>query len=197
MLMIRNACKLLFSNKKQEGETDWDLKQRQRACIWLAGRKGLSALEAAIAIIDEAKALIQNELGVKIRWENDGELYDKSLSESASFLTNEQVSVVEDQLAERKLSSGSFESFASSSCEERDKALACLQCPAANSISLTIRRSLERSLSSSGMKTKHGLSQHKSIKRSNAGGFMNKTKRRSPSLGFRCRNPQHSVRVSN
>lgn len=194
MLMIRNACKLLFSNKKQEGETDWDLKQRQRACIWLAGRKGLSALEAAIAIIDEAKALIQNELGVKIRWENDGESYDKSLSESASFLTNEQVSVVEDQLAERKLSSGSFESFASSSCEERDKALACLQCPAANSISLTIRRSLERSLSSSGMKTKHGLSQHKSIKRSNAGGFMNKTKRRSPSLGFRCPNPQHSVR---
>ncbi|XP_076467231.1 DNA polymerase theta-like [Babylonia areolata] len=57
------------SNKKQDGESDWELEQRRKArCMWLAGRKGVTELEAATAIITEAKTIIQQELGVQIQW---------------------------------------------------------------------------------------------------------------------------------
>ncbi|KAL8575274.1 hypothetical protein ACOMHN_001819 [Nucella lapillus] len=55
------------SNKKQDGESDWEVEQRRKArCMWLSGRKGVTELEAATAIIEEAKTLIQQELGVCI-----------------------------------------------------------------------------------------------------------------------------------
>ncbi|CAG5132586.1 unnamed protein product [Candidula unifasciata] len=53
------------SEKRQDGETDWELKERRRArCIWLTGRKGVTELDAAMAIIDEAKVIVQGDLGV-------------------------------------------------------------------------------------------------------------------------------------
>ncbi|XP_059178781.1 DNA polymerase theta-like [Physella acuta] len=59
------------SEKKQDGETDWELIERQRArCIWLTGRKGVTELGAAKAIIDEAKSIIEDDLGIKkISWQ--------------------------------------------------------------------------------------------------------------------------------
>ncbi|XP_012942327.1 DNA polymerase theta [Aplysia californica] len=77
------------SEKRQDGETDWELQERRRArCIWLTGRKGVTELEAAQAIINEAKAIVQGDLGVKdIDWaqkveDKDGvEMSDEDLSE--------------------------------------------------------------------------------------------------------------------
>ena len=64
-----------FSDKQQEGETAWEAKERQRArCIWLTGRKGVTELEAAQAIIDEAKDIVQGDLGAAaISWESEEE----------------------------------------------------------------------------------------------------------------------------
>ncbi|RUS83890.1 hypothetical protein EGW08_008371 [Elysia chlorotica] len=65
------------SDKQQEGETAWEAKERQRArCIWLTGRKGVTELEAAEVIIQEAKDIVEGDLGgAAISWETeeDGE----------------------------------------------------------------------------------------------------------------------------
>ncbi|GFN83271.1 DNA polymerase theta-like [Plakobranchus ocellatus] len=63
------------SDKQQEGETAWEAKERQRArCIWLTGRKGVTELEAAQVIIEEAKDVVQGDLGgAAISWESEDE----------------------------------------------------------------------------------------------------------------------------
>ncbi|XP_021338869.1 DNA polymerase theta-like isoform X1 [Mizuhopecten yessoensis] len=64
------------SNKKQENETEWEAEQRRKSrCIWLTGRKGVTEEEAALAIIAEAKSVIQEELGgLGIQWRDNQEL---------------------------------------------------------------------------------------------------------------------------
>ena len=55
---------LFNSKKKQATETEWEAEERRKTrCIFLTGRKGVTEYEAAIVIIDEAKTLIQEELG--------------------------------------------------------------------------------------------------------------------------------------
>ena len=50
------------------------MEQRRKArCVWLAGRKGVTELEAASAIIGEAKTIIQQELGLRIDWQSGAE----------------------------------------------------------------------------------------------------------------------------
>ncbi|XP_052808033.1 DNA polymerase theta-like [Mya arenaria] len=58
------------SMKKQESETAWEAEERRKAhCIFLTGRRGVTELEAATIIIDEAKQIIQDELGgVGVQW---------------------------------------------------------------------------------------------------------------------------------
>ncbi|XP_052244253.1 DNA polymerase theta-like [Dreissena polymorpha] len=58
------------SKKKQATETDWEAEQRRKAhCIFLTGRKGVTCHEAAVIIINEAKQMIQEELGgVGVTW---------------------------------------------------------------------------------------------------------------------------------
>ena len=58
------------STKKQETETEWEAEERRKSrCIFLTGRKGVTEYEAAVIIIDEAKAMIQDELGgLGIQW---------------------------------------------------------------------------------------------------------------------------------
>ena len=65
----------ISSKKQQENETEYEAVQRQRSrCIWLTGRKGVTELEAAEAIVTEAKSVIQEELGgLGIQWKNDKE----------------------------------------------------------------------------------------------------------------------------
>ena len=59
-----------FSNKRQETETEWEAAERRKThCIFLPGRKGMTEYEAAGIIIEEAKSLIQEELGgLGIQW---------------------------------------------------------------------------------------------------------------------------------
>ena len=62
--------KLFCSNKRQDTETEWEAAERRKTrCIFLTGRKGVTENEAAQIIIEEAKALIQEELGgLGIQW---------------------------------------------------------------------------------------------------------------------------------
>ncbi|XP_033740640.1 LOW QUALITY PROTEIN: DNA polymerase theta-like [Pecten maximus] len=64
------------SNKKQENETEWEAEQRRKSrCIWLTGRKGVTEQEAALAIIEEAKSVIQDELGgLGIQWRDNQDI---------------------------------------------------------------------------------------------------------------------------
>ena len=59
-----------FSKKKQDTETEWEAAERRKTrCIFLPGRKGMTEYEAAVIIIEEAKCLIQEELGgLGIQW---------------------------------------------------------------------------------------------------------------------------------
>ena len=55
----------LSSKKQAEGETEWEAEQRQKSrCIWMTGQRGLTEHEAAILIVEEAKKLLQEDLGV-------------------------------------------------------------------------------------------------------------------------------------
>ncbi|XP_053395972.1 DNA polymerase theta-like [Mercenaria mercenaria] len=58
------------SNKKQDTESEWEAEQRRKTrCIFLTGRKGVTEYEAALAVITEAKSIIQEELGgLGIQW---------------------------------------------------------------------------------------------------------------------------------
>ena len=60
----------ICSNKRQDTETEWEADERRKTrCIFLTGRKGVTESEAAQIIIEEAKALIQEELGgLGIQW---------------------------------------------------------------------------------------------------------------------------------
>ncbi|KAH9504975.1 hypothetical protein Btru_061318 [Bulinus truncatus] len=61
------------SEKREDGETDWEQQERNRAkCIWLTGRKGVTEMVAASAIIQEAKNIIQDQLGLPgIYWNSE------------------------------------------------------------------------------------------------------------------------------
>ncbi|CAL1548393.1 unnamed protein product, partial [Lymnaea stagnalis] len=87
------------SEKKQDGETDWELKERRRArCIWLTGRKGVTEMDAALVIIEEAKVIIQGELGVnRISWGTGEDNADKIFSESL-FDSSEKLSPWEQKV---------------------------------------------------------------------------------------------------
>ena len=64
---------LYNSKKKGEGETDWEAKERKKSrCIWMTGKKGLTEREAAILILQEAKTLLQQDVGMLgIKWQPD------------------------------------------------------------------------------------------------------------------------------
>ena len=71
LYIIHEIILFLSSNKKQEGESDWETEQRRKSrSVWLAGRQGVTELEAALAIVAEAKTIIQQELGVAIQWQS-------------------------------------------------------------------------------------------------------------------------------
>ncbi|XP_055889745.1 DNA polymerase theta-like [Biomphalaria glabrata] len=81
------------SEKKEDGETDWEQRERTRAkCIWLTGRKGVTEMEAATAIIQEAKIIIQDHLGVPdIHWSTKEDDSSDSLDVTDVVSENENV----------------------------------------------------------------------------------------------------------
>lgn len=56
--------------KKQAGETEWEAEERGKwRSIWLTGEKGLTECEAAILVVNDAKALLQKDLAkLGIEW---------------------------------------------------------------------------------------------------------------------------------
>ncbi|XP_067676390.1 DNA polymerase theta-like [Haliotis asinina] len=79
------------SSKRQDNESEWEMEQRKKArSIWLSGKKGVTEAEAAVAIIEEAKSIIQAELGgLGIQWKQQG-------SEAEADLTSD-TNVKEEQ----------------------------------------------------------------------------------------------------
>ena len=67
---------LYNSKKKGEGETDWEAQERKKSrCIWMTGKKGLTEREAAILILQEAKTLLQQDVGMLgIKWQPDAKV---------------------------------------------------------------------------------------------------------------------------
>ncbi|GFR73382.1 DNA polymerase theta-like, partial [Elysia marginata] len=87
------------SDKQQEGETEWEARERQRArCIWLTGRKGVTELEAAEAIIQEAKDIVQGDLGgAAITWESEEEGEEEGESKSGEDHSSQTIVSQEDK----------------------------------------------------------------------------------------------------
>ena len=76
---------LYNSKKKGEGETDWEAQERKKSrCIWMTGKKGLTEREAAILILQEAKTLLQQDVGMLgIKWQPEAkEKSPKNTSQS-------------------------------------------------------------------------------------------------------------------
>ena len=67
---------LYNSKKKGEGETDGEAQERKKSrCIWMTGKKGLTEREAAILILQEAKTLLQQDVGMLgIKWQPDAKV---------------------------------------------------------------------------------------------------------------------------
>ncbi|KAK3098715.1 hypothetical protein FSP39_022356 [Pinctada imbricata] len=82
-LTLLNGQRARVLNKRQDNESEWEANQRRESrCMWLTGRKGVTELEAAVAVIEEAKGLIQDELGgLGIQWKNSA-ADDKTKDES-------------------------------------------------------------------------------------------------------------------
>ena len=80
---------LYNSKKKGEGETDWEAQERKKSrCIWMTGKKGLTEREAAILILQEAKTLLQQDVGMLgIKWQPDAK--DKSPKNTTKATPNQ------------------------------------------------------------------------------------------------------------
>ncbi|BFZ09845.1 hypothetical protein BsWGS_12884 [Bradybaena similaris] len=89
------------SEKRQDGETDWELKERRRArCIWLTGRKGVTELDAALAIIEEAKVIVQGDLGVSdIVWRTKNKMEEDTTEEFNEVEDENSVTVVHTEVS--------------------------------------------------------------------------------------------------
>lgn len=92
---------LFCSEKRQDGETDWELKERRRArCIWLTGRKGVTELDAALAIIEEAKVIVQGDLGVSdIVWGTKNKMEEDTTEEFNEVEDENSVTVAHTQVS--------------------------------------------------------------------------------------------------
>ena len=65
--LLQNAAPFESGKVLQQGETEYDVKERQQLrSIWITGRKGLNAAEAAKLIVEEARELLQKDLGIQI-----------------------------------------------------------------------------------------------------------------------------------
>ncbi|XP_071114847.1 DNA polymerase theta-like [Haliotis cracherodii] len=80
------------SSKRQDNESEWEMEQRKKArSIWLSGKKGVTEAEAAVAIIDEAKSIIQAELGgLGIQWKQQRPAAEAEADETSNSSVREE-----------------------------------------------------------------------------------------------------------
>ena len=53
------------SKKQGEDETEWEAAERKKShCIWVSGQKPLTEKAAAVMIVEEARKLLQEDVGL-------------------------------------------------------------------------------------------------------------------------------------
>ena len=65
--LLQNAAPFESGKVLQHGESEHDVKERQQLrSFWVTGKKGLTEGEAAMLIVEEARELLQKDLGIQI-----------------------------------------------------------------------------------------------------------------------------------
>ena len=66
-ILLRNAAPFESEKVIQQGETEHDVKLRNALrSFWVTGKKGITEAEAARLIVEEARELLQKDLGIQI-----------------------------------------------------------------------------------------------------------------------------------
>ena len=66
-LLLQNAAPFESGRVLQQGESEQEVKERKTLrSFWVTGKKGLTEADAAISIVEEARELLQKDLGIKI-----------------------------------------------------------------------------------------------------------------------------------
>ena len=65
--LLQNAAPFESGKVLQQGESEHEVKERQQLrSFWVTGKKGLTEAEAATLIVEEARELLQKDLGIQI-----------------------------------------------------------------------------------------------------------------------------------
>lgn len=72
-LLLQNAAPFESGKVIQQGESEQEVKERKALrSFWVTGKKGLTEAEAAILIVEEARELLEKDLGIKIHdWDKN------------------------------------------------------------------------------------------------------------------------------
>lgn len=93
-VVLKNAVPFKSTRKAVDEEEEAAEERRNMQTIWVSGRKGLSAREAATLIVEEAKTILQQDLlEMGVQWDPNS-----SLSSSTSSLTSSESEVNERTL---------------------------------------------------------------------------------------------------
>ena len=66
-ILLQNCAPFESGKVLQEGESERDVKERKQIrSFWVTGKKGLTEEEAAKLIVEEAREVLQNDLGIQI-----------------------------------------------------------------------------------------------------------------------------------
>ena len=82
--LLQNAAPFESGKVLQQGESEYEVKERKELrSFWVTGKKGLTEAEAAQLIVEEARDLLQKDLGIRI---NDWETKETILAEKGNCL---------------------------------------------------------------------------------------------------------------
>ena len=74
-ILLQNAAPFESGKVIQQGESEHDVKERKALrSFWVTGKKGLTEAEAAILIVEEARELLEKDLGIKIHDWNENNI---------------------------------------------------------------------------------------------------------------------------
>ena len=72
-ILLRNAAPFESGKIIQQGESEHDVKVRNELrSFWVTGKKGITEAEAARLIVEEARDMVQKDLGIQINeWDTE------------------------------------------------------------------------------------------------------------------------------
>ncbi|XP_028750825.1 DNA polymerase theta isoform X1 [Peromyscus leucopus] len=84
-VVLKNALPFKSARKAVDEEEEAAEERRSMRTVWVPGRKGLSAREAAALIVEEAKAILQQDLiEMGVHWDPDSPLSSSTYSQTSS-----------------------------------------------------------------------------------------------------------------